>query len=67
MKGHAQRFACNFGSHAWTAASRSNVDFRTVARLSVLLADLGKHVVECGRMPERSEGDRLSRKLGAIG
>ena len=33
MKRHAQRFALTSVRVAWTADSRSNVDFRTVARL----------------------------------
>jgi len=47
---------------AWTADSRSNVDCERSSA-----PGLGKHVVKSRRMPERSEGDRLTRRLVAIG
>jgi hypothetical protein len=67
MKGHAQRFAPNFRSRCVDGGLSLERRFSHRSSAPVLLADLGKHVVKCGRMPECSEGDRLTRRLGAVG
>src|SRR5580700_5649997 len=64
MKRHAQRFAPPRCVDGGLSLERR---FSNRSSAPVLLADLGKHVVKCGRMPERSEGDRLTRRLRAVG